>query len=86
MGTIFIEKKNLDNHDLGWSTELLIFILQIVNGMLLMEGEKEAMDGNKIVYFDLFPERNYKEGSAAQTHFRLAESQFYRLISGTGIR
>jgi aprataxin and PNK-like factor len=54
--------------------------------MLLMEGEKEAMDGNKIVYFDLFPERNYKEGSAAQTHFRLAESQFYRLISGTGIR
>jgi hypothetical protein len=31
--------------------------------MLLMEGEKEAMDGNKIVYFDLFPERNYKEGS-----------------------
>lgn len=54
--------------------------------MLLMEGEKEAMDGNKIVYFDLFPERNYKEGSAAQTHFRLVESQFYRLISGTGIR
>ncbi|XP_071157641.1 uncharacterized protein [Mytilus edulis] len=57
---------------------------EVAGGALLMEGEKEAMEGNKVVYFDLFPERSYKEGSAAQTHFRLAESQFYRLISGSG--
>ncbi|VDI48852.1 Hypothetical predicted protein, partial [Mytilus galloprovincialis] len=57
---------------------------EVAAGALLMEGEKEAMEGNKVVYFDLFPERSYKEGSAAQTHFRLAESQFYRLISGSG--
>ncbi|CAC5391546.1 unnamed protein product [Mytilus coruscus] len=57
---------------------------KVSNRQLLMKGEKEALDGNKVVYFDLYPERAYKEGSAAQTHFRLAESQFYRLISGSG--
>lgn len=50
--------------------------------MLLVEGEKEALEGKTTVYFPLFPERVYKEGSAAQIHFRLAESQFYRLLSG----
>lgn len=48
-----------------------------------MDGEKEALKGTKTKYFELMPERAYKEGSAAQTHFRLAESQFYRLMSGT---
>ncbi|OPL33588.1 hypothetical protein AM593_08322, partial [Mytilus galloprovincialis] len=57
---------------------------EVSNRQLLMHGEKEALEGNKVVYFDLYPERAYKEGSAAQTHFRLAESQFYRLISGSG--
>ncbi|XP_076115863.1 protein mono-ADP-ribosyltransferase PARP14-like [Mytilus galloprovincialis] len=57
---------------------------KVSNRQLLMHGEKEALEGNKVVYFDLYPERAYKEGSAAQTHFRLAESQFYRLISGSG--
>lgn len=47
-----------------------------------MRGEKEALDGNTVKYFDLFPVRSYEEGSAAQTHFRLAESQFYRLMAG----
>ncbi|XP_052245568.1 uncharacterized protein LOC127854544 [Dreissena polymorpha] len=46
-----------------------------------MEGEKEALEGKEVKYFDLYPERSYKEGSAAQTHFRLAESQFYRLLN-----
>lgn len=50
--------------------------------MLLVDGEKEALDGDKVVYFDLQAERAYKEGSADQIHFRLAESQFYRLLSG----
>ena len=49
-----------------------------------MEGEKEALENDEIKYFDLMPERSYKEGSAAQLHFRLAESQFYRLLSGPG--
>ena len=47
-----------------------------------MDGEKEALEGNEIKIFNLYPERNYKEGSASQMHFRLAESQFYRLLSG----
>ena len=48
-----------------------------------MDGEKDALEGKTTVYFDLFAERAYKEGSAAQMHFRLAESQFYRLLSGS---
>lgn len=59
-------------------------IIQVNTGMLLLDGEKEALEGSKTVYFPLFPERSYKEGSAAQIHFRLAESQFYRLLSGEG--
>ena len=51
-----------------------------------MDGEKEALEGKKTIYFDLFAERAYKEGSAAQMHFRLAESQFYRLLSGANYR
>ena len=50
--------------------------------MLLVDGEKEALEGKQTVYFPLYAERSYKEGSADQTHFRLAESQFYRLLVG----
>ncbi|XP_060085829.1 uncharacterized protein LOC132565212 [Ylistrum balloti] len=57
---------------------------QVSTGLLLVEGEKEALEGNKTVYFSMKAERSYKEGSADQTHFRLAESQFYRLLSGPG--
>ncbi|KAL4222664.1 hypothetical protein ACF0H5_018705 [Mactra antiquata] len=56
---------------------------QVTTGMLLMEGEKEVLEGTEVKYFELKPERTYKEGSAAQTHFRLAESQFYRLLAGS---
>ncbi|XP_067650642.1 uncharacterized protein [Haliotis asinina] len=56
---------------------------QVSTGLLLVDGEKEAMKGDKTVYFPLAAERAYKEGSAAQTHFRLAESQFYRLLTST---
>uniref|UniRef100_A0A8B8BUY0 Poly [ADP-ribose] polymerase n=1 Tax=Crassostrea virginica TaxID=6565 RepID=A0A8B8BUY0_CRAVI len=56
---------------------------QVSSGQLLVEGEKEALEGKDTVYFTLTAERNHKEGSAEQTHFRLAESQFYRLLSGT---
>lgn len=56
---------------------------EVASGLLLMDGEKEALEGKTTVYFDLFAERAYKEGSAAQMHFRLAESQFYRLLSGS---
>ena len=52
------------------------------NGVLLIEGEAEAMQGEDTKYFSLIPERHYKQGSASQVHFRLAESQFYRLLSG----
>ncbi|XP_005100639.1 uncharacterized protein LOC101862421 [Aplysia californica] len=55
---------------------------QLNSGLLLMEGEEEAMKKNTTTYFELVAERSYKEGSASQFHFRLAESQFYRLLSG----
>ncbi|XP_041366331.1 uncharacterized protein LOC121381203 [Gigantopelta aegis] len=55
---------------------------QVNRGLLLVEGEEAALEGDKTVYFTLEAERVYKEGSAAQIHFRLAESQFYRLTSG----
>ncbi|XP_069111870.1 uncharacterized protein [Argopecten irradians] len=55
---------------------------QVSTGLILVEGEKEALEGTKTVRFSLQAERAYKEGSADQTHFRLAESQFYRLLSG----
>ncbi|XP_062589325.1 uncharacterized protein LOC134250975 [Saccostrea cucullata] len=56
---------------------------KVSSGLLLVEGEKAALEGTDTVYFSLMAERNHKEGSAEQTHFRLAESQFYRLLSGT---
>uniref|UniRef100_A0A8B8BMY6 Poly [ADP-ribose] polymerase n=1 Tax=Crassostrea virginica TaxID=6565 RepID=A0A8B8BMY6_CRAVI len=55
---------------------------QVSSDQFLVEGEKEALEGKDTVYFTLTAERNHKEGSAEQTHFRLAESQFYRLLSG----
>ena len=59
-----------------------VFAVQVNKGILLVDGEEEAMRGKKTVYFQLVAERNYKEGSADQIHFRLAESQFYRLLTG----
>lgn len=55
---------------------------EVNKGVLMMEGEEEALKKDKIKYYELRPERAFKEGSAAQLHFRLAESQFYRLLSG----
>lgn len=55
---------------------------KVTEGALLMEGEEEILKGTAVKYFELFPERSYKQGSAAEVHFRLAESQFYRLLSG----
>jgi len=49
---------------------------------VLMEGEEDVLKGTQVKYFELFAERNYKQGSASEIHFRLAESQFYRLLSG----
>ncbi|CAG5130807.1 unnamed protein product, partial [Candidula unifasciata] len=52
------------------------------SGLLMVEGEEEALKKSQTTYFRLLPERAYKEGSASQIHFRLAESQFYRLMTG----
>ncbi len=57
---------------------------QVTRGTLLMEGEEAVLAGAEMRYYPLVAERAYKEGSAAQVHFRLAESQFYRLVSGEG--
>lgn len=63
--------------------ELRRFHSQLERGQLMVEGEREALDKDDLNYFPLFAEREYKEGSAAQMHFRLAESQFYRLVDTT---
>ncbi|CAG5130858.1 unnamed protein product, partial [Candidula unifasciata] len=55
---------------------------QMHSGLLMVEGEEEALKKSQTTYFSLLPERAYKEGSASQIHFRLAESQFYRLMTG----
>ena len=60
-----------------------MLMIQVSSGVLLMVGEKDALEGNETKYFNLTAERSYKEGSASQAHFRLAESQFYRLLSGS---
>ncbi len=36
--------------------------LKVSEGILLMEGEEEVLKGTKTKYFELFPERNYKQG------------------------
>ncbi|XP_015780188.1 PREDICTED: uncharacterized protein LOC107358070 [Acropora digitifera] len=56
---------------------------RLERGHLMIEGEKEALDKDDLCFFPLYAEREYKEGSAAQMHFRLAESQFYRLVDTT---
>ena len=45
---------------------------QLERGQLMVAGEKEALDKDDLCYFPLFAEREYKEGSADQMHFRLA--------------
>ena len=66
--------------------ELKSLLSKMNKETLMMEGEKEALEtpDSGVVYFDLLPERLYNEGSAAQFHMRLAESQFYRLIQRLG--
>ncbi|XP_064647654.1 uncharacterized protein LOC135500253 [Lineus longissimus] len=55
---------------------------QVNKGIGFVDGEEDALNGENTVYFSLQAERDYKEGSPDQLHFRLAESQFYRLMSG----
>ncbi|BFZ18603.1 hypothetical protein BsWGS_21642 [Bradybaena similaris] len=64
------------------SRELEQLQKQMNSGLLMVDGEEEALKKSKTTYFRLLPERAYKEGSASQIHFRLAESQFYRLMTG----
>ena len=59
------------------------FHFQVNKGIGFVDGEEKALSGDKTAYFTLQAERDFKEGSAAQLHFRLAESQFYRLLSGS---
>ncbi|KJE97783.1 hypothetical protein CAOG_07882 [Capsaspora owczarzaki ATCC 30864] len=54
------------------------------NGLLLVEGEKEALarPDNSVTYFPLYPSRTFA-ATAEQLHFRMAESQFHRLLEAT---
>lgn len=59
---------------------------QVTEGNLYMEGEEEILRGNEVKFFDLFPERSYKQGSIfdfnrLKTHrnFPLFENQVRQL-------
>ncbi|CAF3814910.1 unnamed protein product [Rotaria sordida] len=62
--------------------EKQLMIEKISVDVLFMEHEEEILKSTDVKYFELLSERNYKQGSVAEVHFRLAESQFYRLLSG----
>ena len=59
--------------------ELEMLRLKLDRNSLMVEGEEEAMRGDKIKYFQLYPQRNFKEESAAEIHFRLAGKLTKRL-------
>ena len=65
--------------------ELQRFHSQLERGQLMVDGEREALDKDDLCYFPLFAEREYKEGSAAQMHFRLA-GKCDKLLHRTGKR
>ena len=52
--------------------ELEMIRLKLDRNSLMVEGEKEAMKGDVIRYFPLYPQRKFREESAAEIHFRLA--------------
>jgi len=62
------------------SDELEMLRLKLDGNLLMVNGEEEAMRGDAIKYFPLYPKRKFREDSASDVHFRLAESQFYRLL------
>lgn len=44
--------------------ENIPIVFQVTEGILLMEGEEEVLKGTKTKYFELFPERSYKQGKS----------------------
>ena len=50
----------------------------------VMEGEEEAMKGDKLMTWPIEPKRNFVE-DASNYHFRIAESQFLRLMRVIGL-
>lgn len=60
--------------------ELEVLRMKLDKNMLMVDGELKAMEENKVVYFPLYPQRKYKEDSAAQIHFRLAGLFLRRLF------
>lgn len=52
-----VSRSNLSN-----ASSIIFIVLQITEGALLMEGEEEILKGTVMKYFELFPERNYKQG------------------------
>ena len=45
---------------------LISDIFKVSEGILLMEGEEEVLKGTTTKYFELFPERSYKQGGKIQ--------------------
>ena len=54
------------------SDELEMLRLKLDGNLLMVNGEEEAMRGDAIIYFPLYPKRKFREDSASDVHFRLA--------------
>ena len=54
------------------SDELEMLRLKLDGNLLMVNGEEEAMRGDAIKYFPLYPKRKFREDSASDVHFRLA--------------
>ena len=52
--------------------ELEMLRLKLDGNLLMVNGEEEAMRGDAIKYFPLYPKRKFREESASDVHFRLA--------------
>lgn len=62
------KRKKSNNYKLKYIIYFFIVVKQkiqyfkVSEGILLMEGEEEVLKGTKTKYFELFPERIYKQG------------------------
>ena len=50
---------------------LIIEYFKVTEGILLMEGEEEVLKGTETKYFELFPERSYKQGKRRKSFWKV---------------
>ncbi len=61
-------------------SSIILVICKVTEGALLMEGEEDILKGTAVKYFELFPERNYKQGIFPSLEKSMILFFFHRLI------